>query len=70
MNKPKLGRPRLGTERKLPNDYPRLVLRPPPNSQDIIDAMKALAQKENKTIGEVWIEAAKLRLKRRASNQG
>lgn len=56
------GRPRKGAEVRDPNDYPRLVIRPPKGSGTIIRGMKQKAKREGKTIGELWIEAARLRL--------
>jgi hypothetical protein len=64
-NKPTRGRPRKGAELKNPNDYPRLVIRPPKGSETIIRRMKKLAKREGLTIGEIWIDAAKLRLSQR-----
>ena len=62
MSKPLRGRPRKGAEVRDPNEYPRLVIRPPKGSGTIIRRMKQMAKREGKTIGELWIEAARLRL--------
>jgi hypothetical protein len=61
MTNKKPGRPRIGRKLKTPDDYGDTIsIRIPHGNKRTVNAIKAIAKREGKTIGEIWIEAATL----------